>query len=519
MLPNTFEEPSDKLDNSAMREELDRFDELDRPDKPEEACGVFGVYAPDEDVSRLTYFGLHALQHRGQESAGIAVGDGTSVVAIKDMGLVTQVFDENALSALTGCVALGHTRYSTSGGHNSWEAAQPHLSTITDEIIALAHNGTLTNSAEVRRRLVELGVTFRSSADSEVAAKLIGHFTQKSHHMREGIRQSMELLEGAYAMVLITQDALYAFRDPNGIRPLVIGRLPEERGWVVASETCGLDIAGAEYYRDVEPGEVIRIKGTGIDGLTIEQAVPVRPHALCIFEYVYFARPDSNIDGVNVYQARDAMGRRLAQEAPVEADAVIGVPDSGVPSAIGYAGESGIPYIEGIVKNRYVGRTFIQPTQALRQRGIRLKLNPLPSSIAGKRLVLVDDSIVRGNTSKQLVNMLREAGAKEIHMRVVSPPVSWPCFYGIDTDTQDQLISANMSVEEIARHIGVDSLAYISEDGLVGCMQGIHSGYCTACFSGSYPVKITEKQQQSSFCETMEPEWWPQESQGMSSLF
>ncbi|MDR1088915.1 MAG: amidophosphoribosyltransferase [Coriobacteriales bacterium] len=490
-----------------------------RPDKPEEACGVFGVYAPGEDVSRLTYFGLHALQHRGQESAGIAVGDGASVVANKDMGLVTQVFDEGALSALTGHVAIGHTRYSTSGGHSSWEAAQPHLSTITDEIIALAHNGTLVNSGALGRRLVELGVTFRSSADSEVAAKLIGYFTQESHHMREGIRRTMELIEGAYAMVLITQEALYAFRDPHGIRPLVIGRLPQERGWIVASETCGLDIVGAEYYRDVEPGEVIRINGTANAGLVIEQAVPARSHALCIFEYVYFARPDSIIDGMNVYQARDAMGRHLARTAPVEADVVIGVPDSGVPSAIGYAGESGIPYIEGIVKNRYVGRTFIQPTQALRERGIRLKLNPLASSIAGRRLVVVDDSIVRGNTARQLVTMLREAGAREIHLRIVSPPVSWPCFYGIDTDVQEQLISARMSVDEIAEHIGADSLAYISEAGLVGCIQGRHQGYCTACFSGSYPVKITERQQQSCFCDTMEPQWWPQESLGMSALF
>lgn len=489
------------------------------PDKPEEACGVFGVYAPGEDVSRLAYFGLHALQHRGQESAGIAVGDGSSVVAIKEMGLVTQVFDESSLSALTGHVAIGHSRYSTSGGYNSWEAAQPHLSTITDQIIALAHNGTLVNSISLRRRLVELGITFRSSADSEVAAKLIGYFTQKSHHMREGIRRTMELIEGAYAMVLITQDALYAFRDPNGIRPLVIGRLPEEHGWVVASETCGLDIVGAEYFRDVQPGEVIRIKGTGNDGLVIEQALPARPHALCIFEYVYFARPDSDIDGMNVYLARDAMGRCLAREAPVEADVVIGVPDSGVPSAIGYAGESGIPYVEGIVKNRYVGRTFIQPTQALRQRGIRLKLNPLSSSIGGKRVVVVDDSIVRGNTSRQLVTMLRDAGASEIHMRIVSPPVAWPCFYGIDTDVQDQLISSKMCVEEVAEHIGADSLAYISHDGLVSCIKGRHTGYCTACFSGSYPVRITEKQQQASFCETMKPEWWPQESQGMTPLF
>jgi len=488
-------------------------------DKPEEACGIFGVYAPGEDVSRLTYFGLQALQHRGQESAGIAVGDGSSVLAIKDMGLVTRVFDENALSALTGHVAIGHARYSTSGGHNSWEAAQPHLSTIGDEIIALAHNGTLVNTITLRRRLVELGVTFRSSADSEVAAKLIGYFTQESHHMREGIRRTMELIEGAYAMVLITQDALYAFRDPHGIRPLVLGRLPEDHGWVVASETCGLDIVGAEYYRDVEPGEVIRLKGAGLEGLCIEQAVPARQHALCVFEYVYFARPDSNMDGMNVYQSRDAMGRRLAIEAPVEADAVIGVPDSGVPSAIGFAGQSGIPYIEGIVKNRYVGRTFIQPTQKLRQRGIRLKLNPMPTSIEGKRLVVLDDSIVRGNTSSQLVSMLREAGAREIHMRIVSPPVTWPCFYGIDTDTQDQLISATKSVEQVARHIGVDSLAYISEEGLLSCIKGRHSGYCTACFSGSYPVKITEKQQQAGFCDSMEPRWWPQESQGMSALF
>ena len=490
-----------------------------RADKPEEACGIMGIYAPNDDVSRLTYFGLHALQHRGQESAGIAVGDGSSVVAVKDMGLVTQVFDESALSALTGFVSIGHTRYDTSGGHNSWEAAQPHLSTITDEMIALAHNGTLINSLFLRRSLIELGVTFRSSADSEVAAKLIGYFTQESHHMREGIRRTMELIEGAYAMVLITQDALYAFRDPHGVRPLVIGRMPDNRGWAVASETCGLDIIGAEYYRDVEPGEVIRIKGTGDKDLIIEQAVPAQKHALCIFEYVYFARPDSVIDGLNVYQARDAMGRRLAKEAPVEADTVIGVPDSGVPSAIGYAGASGIPYMEGIVKNRYVGRTFIQPTQTLRERGIRLKLNPLSSSIAGKRLVVVDDSIVRGSTSRQLITMLREAGASEIHMRVVSPPVSWPCFYGIDTQAQDDLISATMSVEEIAEHIGADSLAYISYEGLLSCMTGRHSSHCTACFSGSYPIMVSEKQQEASFCDSMQPQWWPQESRGMNALF
>jgi amidophosphoribosyltransferase len=423
------------------------------------------------------------------------------------------------LAALSGHVAIGHTRYSTSGGSASWEASQPHLSAIGDEIIALAHNGTLVNTGALRARLVELGISFRSKTDSEVAAKLIGYFTQESHHMREGIRRTMELVEGAYAMVLITQEALYAFRDPNGIRPLCIGKLPNNDGWVVSSETCGLDIVGAEFVRDVGPGEVIRINGTGDDGLSYEQALPKRRPALCIFEYVYFARPDSNIDGQSVYAARDALGRKLAIEAPVDADVVMGVPDSGVPSAIGYAAQSGIPYVEGVVKNRYVGRTFIQPTQALRQRGIRLKLNPLPATIAGKRLVVVDDSIVRGNTSRQLVAMLREAGATEVHIRVVSPPVVWPCFYGIDTDTQDQLIAANLSVQEIADHLNADSLAYISCQGLLECVHGDHPGYCTACFSGSYPIKVSEQMQQNNFCDTLEPEWWPQESQGMSALF
>jgi amidophosphoribosyltransferase len=497
----------------------DHLATCDRPDHPEEACAVFGICAPGEDVSRLTYFGLHALQHRGQESAGIAVGDGASVVANKDLGLVTQVFDENALATLTGDVAIGHTRYSTSGGFSSWDAAQPHLSTIGDTIIAVAHNGTLVNTNALRARLVDLGISFRSKSDSEVAAKLIGYFTQKTHHMREGIRKTMEQIEGAYAMVLITQDALYAFRDPHGIRPLCIGRLPDDAGWVVASETCGLDIVGAQYYRDIEPGEVVRVKGAGEDGIVIEQAVPDRRRALCIFEYVYFARPDSNIDGLSVYKARDAMGRALAAEAPVEADIVIGVPDSGVPSAIGYAAASGIPYAEGIVKNRYVGRTFIQPTQALRRRGIRLKLNPLSATIAGKRLIVVDDSIVRGNTSRQLVAMLREAGAREVHMRVVSPPVAWPCFYGIDTDVQDELIAAKLTSEQISQQIGADSLAYISHEGLLSCIKGKHSGYCTACFSGSYPVRVSEHMQNISFCDSLEPEWWPQESQGMKALF
>lgn len=472
-------------------------------EKPEEACGVFGVYAPGEDVARMTYFALHALQHRGQESAGIAVGDKNSVLVTKDLGLVTQVFDESKLSTLTGEVAIGHVRYSTSGGSTSWENAQPHLSAIGETIIALAHNGTLVNTNQLRSELINNHIAFRSNTDSEVAAKLIGYFTQETNHMREGIRMTMELIEGAYAMVLITSDALYAFRDPNGIRPLVIGELSDGRGWAVASETCGLDIIGAQYVREVEPGEVIRINK---EGLVAEQAVPPRRRTSCIFEYVYFARPDSILDGAGVYESRVEMGRELARQSPVEADYVIGVPDSGIPGAIGYAQASGIPYEEGIVKNRYVGRTFIQPSQALRQMGIRLKLNPLSRTIAGKRLIVIDDSIVRGNTSKQLVTMLREAGATEVHLRILSPQVRFPCFYGIDTDTQDQLIAANMSDEEICQFVGADSLAFITIDGMKRSIDADHDGFCAACFDGKYSVRIPETLVTNSFLEGYTPE-------------
>jgi len=471
-------------------------------EKPEEACAVFGVYAPGEDVSRMAYFALHALQHRGQESAGIAVGDGYSVMVTKDMGLVTEVFDAAGLDALTGKVAIGHARYSTSGGSRSWDNAQPHMSAINDTIIALAHNGTLVNTDALRTELITSDIRFRSNTDSEVAAKLIGYYTQKTHHMREGIKATMRLIEGAYAMVLINENALYAFRDPNGIRPLVLGELPEGRGWAVASETCGLDIIGARYVRDVEPGEIVRIND---EGVISEQAVPARRRAACVFEYVYFARPDSLMDGAGIYESRVEMGRELARQYPVEADAVIGVPDSGIPGAVGYALESGIPYEEGIVKNRYVGRTFIQPSQALRQMGIRLKLNPLSRTIAGKRLVVIDDSIVRGNTSKQLVAMLREAGAAEVHLRILSPEVRYPCFYGIDTDTQDQLIAANMTDDEICAFVGADSLAFISIEGMVGSIHADHEGFCAACFDGDYPVRLPERLVENSFLPHMSP--------------
>ncbi|MGI6216065.1 MAG: amidophosphoribosyltransferase [Coriobacteriales bacterium] len=474
-------------------------------DHLDEECGVFGVFAPGRDVARITYFGLHALQHRGQESAGIAVGDGYTVTATKDMGLVTQVFDEAELSSLSGFVAIGHCRYSTSGGYTSWENAQPHLSVIGDKVIALAHNGTLVNTHVLRSILIDKGISFRSNTDSEVAARLIGYFTQKTSHMREGIRKTMHLISGAYAVALITDKALYAFRDPNGIRPLCIGKFPDGSGWIVSSETCGLDIVGAEYVRDVEPGEIVKIDE---DGVVSEQGLPAGRRASCIFEYVYFARPDSVMDGAGIYRAREAMGRRLSVEAPVDADIVMGVPDSGTPAAIGYARESGIVYTEGVTKNRYIGRTFIQPTQELRQRGIRLKLNPLPYTLRNRRVIVVDDSIVRGNTSKQLVAMLREAGAKEVHMRIVSPPVAWPCFYGIDTDVQKQLIAANMDVPQICEFIGADSLAYLSLEGLISCIYAQNPGFCTACFSGVYPVRLPKQIMKDCFKEGMEPTFW-----------
>ena len=486
-----------------------------------EECGVFGVWAPDRDVARLAYFGLKALQHRGQESAGIAVGDGGTVMVRKDLGLIDQVFSDADLSTLTGQLAVGHVRYGTAGA-KSWEAAQPHLSTINDVIIALAHNGTLVNTDELRRQLIDLGVPFLSNSDSEVATKLIGYFTQRTKHLREGIRKTMELIRGGYAMTLINEQALYAFRDPYGIRPLVLGKLPAAEdggsqepateGWIVASETCALDIVGAEYVRDIRPGEILRISA---EGLVSEQGVPAAAEsAECIFEQVYFARPDSIMGGKSVYACRYDMGRRLALEAPVEADMVIGVPDSGLPPAEGYAHESGIPFGEGLIKNRYVARTFIQPTQELRAMGVRMKLNPLRDNIAGKRLVVIDDSIVRGTTMVQLVKMLRQAGAAEVHVRINSPEVVWPCFYGIDTDVQAQLISANRSVEEICAYIGADSLAFLSVEGLLACVPQIgepvcggcaERGYCTACFTGVYPVAIPDSFGRDKFMPGYDP--------------
>ena len=458
----------------------------DSPEHPEEACGVFAVYAPGEDVARLTYFGLHALQHRGQESAGIAVGDNETVTVTKNLGLVSRVFKESDLDSLTGDVAIGHTRYSTTGSSTSWENAQPHLSTIGHQIFALAHNGNLVNTHELREELKDKGLRFRSTTDSEVIATLIGFFTLQTHHIRAGIRETMKLINGAYAVVLNTENAAYAFRDPHGVRPLVIGELPDSTGWVVASETCALDIVGATFLRDVAPGEMIKISA---DGIQAEQAVAAQKPSLCMFEFVYFARPDSEMCDCSLYEARRRMGEALAGEAAVEADLVIGVPDSGIPAAVGYAAGSGIPYGEGLAKNRYVGRTFISPSQMLRQQGIRLKLNPLKHAIRGKRLVVVDDSIVRGTTTRALVRMLREAGAAEVHLRISSPPFKWPCFYGIDTPTRGELLAATHELDEIVEYIGCDSLAYISLENLRSAI-GVADGFCDACLSGEYPTPL-----------------------------
>lgn len=454
-------------------------------DRIEEECGVFGVYSSEGDVARLSYFGLQALQHRGQESAGISVGDGKTVTTVKNLGLVTQVFEETDLKSLPGTVAIGHTRYSTTGASNAWENAQPHMSSIGRQLIALAHNGNLINTAALRKQLKSEGVHLSSSTDSEVIASLVGKYTQETSHIREGISRTMELIEGGYAVVLITEEALYAFRDPRGIRPLCVGELPDGKGFVVSSETCGLDIVGAHFVREVEPGEVIKI---GAEGIHTIATAPATRRALCMFEYVYFARPDSEMDGCSMYQVRREMGERLALEAPAQADMVMGVPDSGIPAAVGFAKRSGIPFGDGLAKNRYVGRTFIAPSQLQRQLGIRLKLNPIRHEIEGKSLVVVDDSIVRGNTTKQLIKMLRDFGAREVHMRIPSPPVMWPCFYGIDIDSRDQLIAAQKSVEEIREHIGADTLAYLSIDGMVEATGRSADRFCLACFNGDYPV-------------------------------
>jgi len=432
---------------------------------------------------------LYALQHRGQESAGIAISDGQTIVVYKELGLVAQVFDETVLRSLRGRLAIGHVRYSTTGS-STWENAQPSYKSAVTGQIAIAHNGNLVNSSDLKRRLVAAGgdptpmrARLNSSTDTDLVAAHIARASRGD--MGRAIREVLPFLSGAYSFTLMDENHIYGARDPAGFRPLSIGRF-DDGGWVLASETCALDLLGARFIRDVEPGELVTI---GEGGLACEQFAEPR-NAACVFEHVYFARPDSNLLGQNVYATRYRMGRRLAREAPVEADLVMPVPDGGVPAAQGYALESGIAYGEGFVKNRYVGRTFIQPTQSMRQQGIRTKLNPLKEVIAGKRLIVVDDSIVRGNTTRQMVKMLEEAGASEVHIRVSSPPIRWPCFYGIDMPDQDDLIASRLTVEEVCGHVKASSLAYLSLDGMLQATQVPTDTFCTACFSSRYPVPI-----------------------------
>ncbi|MEK4242759.1 amidophosphoribosyltransferase [Janibacter sp. FSL W8-0316] len=464
---------------------------------PQDACGVFGVWAPGEDVAKLTYYGLYALQHRGQESAGIATSNGQQILVYKDTGLVSQVFDERSLSTLRGHIAVGHCRYSTTGG-STWENAQPTLGGHDAGTVALAHNGNLINSAELlemvedRAATPEVDGTWRgvskgelrrgNTTDTALVTALLAD--EQDQSLESAAMELLPKLQGAFCFVFMNEDTLYAARDPQGLRPLVIGRL--ERGWVVASETAALDIVGASFVREVEPGELVAIDE---DGLRTQRFAPARRKG-CVFEYVYLARPDTTIHGRTVHEARVEMGRALAREHPVEADLVIATPESGTPAAIGYAQESGIPFGQGLVKNAYVGRTFIQPSQTIRQLGIRLKLNPLHHVIKGKRLVIVDDSIVRGNTQRAVVRMLREAGAAEVHVRISSPPIKWPCFFGIDFATRAELIATGLGVDEICTSLGADSLGYISEDGMIAATDQPRDELCTACFSGTYPMEL-----------------------------
>ena len=453
-------------------------------DVPKEECGVFAVVAPGRDVSRLSFYALHALQHRGQESAGIAVSDEGQVTVQRDLGLVAGVFDEPSLRSLTGGAAIGHVRYSTTGA-NKWDNAQPVTQTRNGGLVALGHNGNLTNTGALRAEMEEEGADLRASTDSEIIAAMLA---AEEGSLLRAASSVMPRLVGAYSVVAISGRELVAFRDPHGVRPLVVGRLDDD-GWCVASETCALDQIGAEYVRDVRPGEVVRLT---VDGVESRQAMPSQGGRLCIFEHIYFARPDSQMDGRTVWEARRDMGAELARESPAEADLVVGLPDSGTPAAIGYAQASGIPYAEAVVRNRYVGRSFIQPDQAMRQHGIRLKFNPLPAVIGGKRLVVVDDSIVRGNTTRQVVAMLLEAGAAEVHMRISSPPILWPCFYGIDMADRSELVAAGRSVEEIAALTEADSLAYLSLEGLQRAVGKPAGSFCRACFTGEYPIPVPD---------------------------
>ncbi|MFC1568348.1 amidophosphoribosyltransferase [Candidatus Margulisiibacteriota bacterium] len=453
-----------------------------------EACGVFGIYNFTEDPpAKSIYYGLFALQHRGQESAGIAASDGKDVRHYKGMGLVNQVFTEHALRDLAGHIALGHVRYSTTGS-SIIENAQPIVIDTRYGALALAHNGNLINSGALRQDLKDKGISFMGTSDSEVIAAMIA--TSGKADLEEAIIDTLKHCNGAFSMAIMTRDKLIAVRDPHGIRPLSIGKL--EKAYIVSSETCALDILGAQFVRDVANGEMVVIDKAGLRSRTWQMG---EREALCVFEYIYFARPDSVLHGRNVYEARFHMGKYLAKEHPVEADMVMGVPESGVPAAMGYAAESKIPYEEGLIKNRYVGRTFIQPSQEIRDLGVKLKLNPIQDAVRGKKVIVIDDSIIRGTTSRQIIRLIREAGAREVHMRVSSPPNLNPCYYGIDTATRAELIAANLSIEGIRKYLEADSLGYLSLKNLIKSISLPAKSLCLACLNGEYPVRIPERLQ------------------------
>jgi amidophosphoribosyltransferase len=446
-----------------------------------ESCGVFGVYSPDEDVARLTFFALYALQHRGQESAGIATANGNKIKVITGMGRVAYVFNEDNLTQLTGHIAIGHNRYSTAGSSRAANA-QPIVVGSGNNTIAIAHNGNIVNAGHLYEELSDKGYTFRGTTDSEVIANLV--LSSPGSSWVEKIRYTMRRLQGAYSLVILTPSELYAVRDPFGVRPLCLGKV--DHGRVVASETCALDHIGAEFERAVEPGEIVLINKDGIKSFPGE---PNRRGA-CIFEYIYFARPDSVINGRLLYPARQAMGAGLAREHPVDADLVMGVPDSATAAGTGFARESGIPAVEGLIKNRYVGRTFIEPDQRMRDLGVKLKFNPLPQILDGERVVVVDDSIVRGTTTPSVVKLLRKAGAREVHMRICAPPIRYPCFFGVDMATRRELIAAQKSIPEICEFIGADSLGYLSIEGLIKAVDLPKDNFCLACFTGDYPIPV-----------------------------
>lgn len=487
-----IKQPVEQLENISVTSSIAGFDDQGEQ-SPREECGVFGVWAPGEEVSKLTYFGLFALQHRGQEAAGIAVGDGQQVVVFKDLGLVSQIFDEQTLESLKGDVAIGHTRYSTAGGV-TWENSQPMFQVAPDGTdVALAHNGNLVNYLELldEAHSLELVDAHTQPSDSQVMTALLAHGITTGMKVLDSARLLLPRVTGAFCLTFTDGHTLYAARDPEGVRPLCLGRL--EKGWVVASETCALDIVGASFVREIEPGELVAIDEAGVRSEKF--AAPRRKG--CVFEYVYLARPDSVIRGRSVNESRLEIGRRLAKEFPADGDLVIPVPESGVPAAVGFAQASGIPFGQGLVKNAYVGRTFIQPSQTLRQLGIRLKLNPLREVLQGKRLIVVDDSIVRGNTQRALIRMLREAGAAEVHVRIASPPVKWPCFYGIDFASPGELIANAVTegneeemVQAVCTAIGADSLGFVSTESMVAATQQPRSELCCACFDGEYPLGL-----------------------------